>query len=163
MAWFTIDLTDDEQQIVNQERDTHPQEHVRRKMLVLWLLHNGLTRQQAAIIAQLGRATVQRYVAAYQQGGLEGLRQWDVTGPVSELADHADTIRESLTQKPVRTIAEAADRIQELTGIRREATQVRVFLKGLGFTYKRIRAVPVPPKKTWASMSLPSASSSKTS
>ena len=46
MAWFTIDLTDDEQEIVNQERDTHPQEHVRRKMLVLWLLHSGLTRQQ---------------------------------------------------------------------------------------------------------------------
>jgi hypothetical protein len=32
MAWFRIDLTEEEQQIVKAERDSHPQEHVRRKM-----------------------------------------------------------------------------------------------------------------------------------
>ena len=35
MPWFTIALTDDEQRVVNAERDTHPDTHVRRKMLVL--------------------------------------------------------------------------------------------------------------------------------
>lgn len=148
MAWFPIALTADEQRIVNTERDSHPDEHVRRKMLVLWLLHNRLSRQKAADIAELGRATVQRYVAAYRDGGLDGLRRWGVTGPVSDLAAHADAIRQSLTTDPVRTIAEAADRIEQLTGIRRQPTQTRVFLAGLGFTYKRVRAIPIPPKKT---------------
>src|SRR5208337_3816688 len=53
-------------------------------------------------------------------------------------------------EAPVCTIAEACDRIEKLTGIRRSPTQVRKFLKDLGLKWQRIRAVPVPPKKTLA-------------
>ena len=90
MAWFRVQLTDEEQQIVNEERASHPHPQVREKMLVLWLLHCGLTRQKAAEVAGVGRATVQRYLAAFRDGGLDGLRQWDVKGPVSELAAYRD-------------------------------------------------------------------------
>jgi len=148
MAWFRIALTDAEQAVVNAERDAHPEAHVRRKMLVLWLLHCGVTRAKAAEVACLGRATAQRYVAAYREGGLDGLRRWEVVGPVSALADHAAAIRDSLTASPVRTVAEACDRIEALTGLRRRPTQVREFLAGLGFRWRRTRAVPIPPKKT---------------
>ena len=148
MAWLRITLTDAEQAIVDAERDAHPDAHVRRKMLVLRLLHCGVTRAKAAEVAGLGRATVQRYVAAYREGGLDGLRRWDVAGPVSDLAAHTEAIRASLTETPVRTVAEACDRIEALTGLRRRPTQVRVFLAGLGFRWRRVRAIPVPPKKT---------------
>jgi len=148
MARFRIALSDDEQAVVNAERDAHPAAHVRRKMLVLWLLHCGVTRVLVAGIAGVGRATVQRYAAAYRDGGLDGLRQWGVTGPVSDLAAHTAAIRDSLTVSPVRTVAEACDRIEALTGIRRRPTQVRAFLAGLGFRWRRVRAVPVPPKRT---------------
>jgi transposase len=131
-------------------------------MLVLWLLHCGLGREKAAEVACLGRATVQRYVAAFQQGGLDGLRQWDVTGPVSDLAAHRDEIKEEFTRQPARSSAEAAERIERLTGIRRQPTQVRKFLKGMGLKWQRVRAVPVPPKKVSASTS-PSRPSSSTS
>lgn len=160
MTRFRIALTADEQAVVNAERDHHSDAHVRRKMLVLWVLHNGLTRQKAADIAGLGRATVQRYVGAYKDGGLDGLRRWGSTGPVSALVAHTEAIRASLTSTPVRTIAEAADRIEQLTGVRRQPTQTRAFLKNLGFTYKRVRAIPIPPKKNWASTLRPSARSS---
>jgi transposase len=159
MAWFPIALTDDEQRIVNAERESHPDAHVRRKMLVLWLLHCEVTRAKTAAIAGLGRATVQRYVAAYRDGGLDGLRQWDVTGPVSALAAHTDAIKDSLTVAPVRTVAEACDRIETLTGLRRGPTQVRRFLAGLGFRWQRVRAIPVPPKKTCPSTFASSGSS----
>jgi transposase len=147
MAWLRIELTDEQQQVVNSERDSHPCEHVRRKMLVLWLLHNGLGREKAAEIAGLGRATVQRYVAAFREGGLDGLRAWGVTGPVSDLAAHAEKIKQEFTRQPVRSTAEACERIERLTGIRRQPTQVRKFLKGLGLKWQRVRAIPVPPKK----------------
>src|SRR5689334_16209909 len=117
MAWLRIELTEEQQQAVNAERDSHPHEHVRRKMLVLWLLHCGITRDKAAQVARLGRATVQRYVAAFRDGGLDGLRHWGVTGPVSELAAHQEQIRDEFTRRPARTIAEAAERIEHLTGI----------------------------------------------
>jgi transposase len=113
---------------------------------VLWAVHTGLTRLQAAKVAGVGRATAQRYLAAYRDGGLEGLRRWGVVGPVSELASHSDAIKAALTETPVRTIAEAADRIHQVTGLHRGLTQTRVFLKDLGFRWQRTRAVPVPPK-----------------
>ena len=146
MAWLRVVLTADERAVVNAERDAHPDAHVRRKMLALWLLHCGLTRDKAAEVAGLGRATVQRYVAAYREGGLGGLRRWGVVGPVTALAAHADAVRASLTASPVRTAAEACDRIEAVTGVRRRPTQVRAFLAGLGFRWRRVRAVPVPPK-----------------
>jgi transposase len=153
MAWLRVELSEQEQQVVNAERDSHPQEHVRRKMLVLWLLHCGLTREKAAEVTGLGRATVQRYVAAYRTGGLDGLRLWGVQGPVSDLVAHEGRIREAFAKEPCRSINEACDRIERLTGIRRQPTQVRRFLKGLGLKFQRVRAVPVPPKK--ASTSTP--------
>jgi hypothetical protein len=68
------------------------------------------------------------------------------------LAAYTDAIKKSLTESPVRTVAEACDRIETLTGLRRGPTQVRVFLAGLGFRWQRVRAIPVPPKKTCSSM-----------
>ena len=44
MAWFRVRLTEEEQRIVNEERCSHPNLRIREKMLVLWLLHNGVTR-----------------------------------------------------------------------------------------------------------------------
>ena len=160
MAWLRVELSEEQQRIVNAERDEHPCQHVRRKMLVLWLLHNGITRDKAALIARLGRATVQRYVAAFRDGGLDGLRAWGNNGPVSDLAAHAEAIKQEFTHEPVRCTAEAAERIERLTGIRRQPTQVRKFLKGLGLRWRRVRAIPVPPKKlsTHTSRSRPGSS-----
>ena len=143
---FRPALSSDEQAAVLADRDTHPDPVVRRKMLVLWAVHLGHPRQQAADLAHVGIATAKRYVLAYRDGGRDGLRRCNPHVPTSELADHAEAIRQSLAGHPVRTTAEAADRIEELTGIRRGPTQARTFLAGLGFRWQRIRAVPVPPK-----------------
>jgi transposase len=105
MTHFKVDLSETEQATVAAERYTHPDLHVRRKMLVLWTVHSGLTHRQAAQVAGVGRATVQRYLATYRDGGLEGLRRWKVVGPVSELARHADALKASLSETPVRTVA----------------------------------------------------------
>ncbi len=147
MSWFRVSLTAEEQRVVDEERTSHPNERIRERMLMLWLLHNGLTRQKAAEIVGVGRATVQRYVAAYREGGLDGLRRWDPNRPVSEMAAYCDLIRESFEKQPACTIAEACDRIFQLTGLKRGPSQVRKFLKDLGLKWQRIRAIPVPPKK----------------
>jgi transposase len=148
MAWLRVQLTEQQQAVVNAERDGYPDAHVRRKMLSLGLLHCGLTRQKAAEVAGLGRATVQRYVAAFSEGGRYGLRHWGMKGPVGDLEAHRDVIRQEFARLAARTIAEAAGRIEGLTGIRRQPTQVRLFLKRMGLKFQRGRAVPVPPKNS---------------
>jgi len=155
MAWFRVRLTEEQQRIVHEERVAHPNLRVREKMLVIWLLHCGATREKAAEIVGIGRATVQRYVAAFRAGGLDGLRQWNPRRPSSEMAAYRDLIRESFEKQPARTVAEACDRIFQLTGLRRGPSQVRKFLKDLGVTFLRVRMIPVPPQKTWPSTSQP--------
>jgi len=154
MGWLRISLTDEEQRIVQQERESHPSACVRRRLLVLWSLHCGLKREQAAQLTGLAVSSVQRIVRLYREGGLEALLQQERGSVrVSELAQHTDLIRQSLEQQPVRTIAEACQRIKDLTGVERRPTQVRQFLKGIGLKWQRVRVIPVPPKKvspsTW--------------
>jgi len=153
MAWLRIQLTEEQQQIVDEERSSHPNLRVREKMLVLWLLHKGVTRRKAAEIVGVGRATVQRYVVAFREGGLDGLRRCKVNRPVSEMAAYRDLIRESFEKQPARTVAEAGERIFQLTGLRRGPSQVRKFLKDMGMKWQCVRAIPVPPKKTWPNTS----------
>jgi transposase len=155
MPWLRIQLTVEQQRVVNEERSAHPNPRIREKLLVLWLLHNGVTRQGAAKIVGASRATVQRYVAAFREGGLEGLRRWNPNRPVSEMAAYRDLIRASFEEQPVRTVAEACERIFRLTGLRRGPSQVRKFLKDMGLRFLRVRPIPVPPKKTWPSTSRP--------
>lgn len=150
MGWLRIALTADEQRIVLAEREAHPDACVRRRLWSLWLLHCGTTREQAAKILGIACSSVQRDVSRYRQGGLEALRESRREyQPTSKLAQHQDVIRQSLEQQPARTIAEACQRIKELTGVERGPTQVRQFLKSLGLKWQRVRAIPVPPKKTW--------------
>lgn len=121
---FQVASTEDEQRVVNAVRDSHPEALVRRKMLVVWLLHCGLTRTKTAEIAGLSRPTVQRYVVASSPCGLDGLRRWGVRGPVSDLVAHTTVIREAFTDRPVRTAAEAAEQIERLTGLKRQLVAI---------------------------------------
>jgi hypothetical protein len=59
MAWFRVQLTEDEQRIVIEERASHPNPRVRDKMWVLWLLHCGLTREKAAEIVGSAKSIAQ--------------------------------------------------------------------------------------------------------
>jgi transposase len=155
MAWFRVHLTEEQQRVVNEERVAHPDLRVREKMLVLWLLHCGSKREEAAKIVGVTRTTVHRYVAAFRAGGLERLRSCDPHRPQSEMAAYRALIRESFEKQPVHTIAQACDRIFELTGLRRGPSQVRKFLKDMGLKFHRARAIPVPPKESWPSTSRP--------
>ena len=64
-------------------------------------------------------------MAAFRQGGLDGLRQWNLSRPVSEMAAYRELIRASFEKQPATTIAEACERIFQLTGLRRGPSQVR--------------------------------------
>jgi transposase len=108
-----------------------------------------------ATIVGIGVATVKRHANAYRDGGLDGLRRWRKKGQAGSLDAHRELLAESFRERPTSSVAEAADRIEQLTGIRRGPTQTRLFLKKLGLRWQRMAAIPVPPKKvsrsTWRS------------
>jgi transposase len=111
------------------ERYQHADPRVQQRMEVLWLISQGVVYRQVAKLAGVSHATVDRYVAIYRRKGVEGLRQFDWRKPVSDLEKHRSSLEESFKNNPPHTVAEAAARIKEETGLDRKPTQVRAFLK----------------------------------
>ena len=98
-------------------------------MEVLWFVSLGETYSRAARLAGVSEATVDRYVGLYRKQGLEGLKRFDWKGPTSELAEHQASLEELFRAEPPHTTAEACQRIEDVTGLKRGLTQVRKFLK----------------------------------
>ena len=146
-----IRLPDSEKTLVQRNRLKHEKVMVRRRMDVLWLLHHGRTRAEAAVITGVARGTVQRYVADYREGGMEALFRSERTVPVSDMEDHRNILLASFRETPLRSVAKAAERIERLTGLRRgPSAGARVSSNGMGCAgngWRRPRRSPSPPKK----------------
>ena len=124
-----LTFSTEDRQALRMERFEHPHPRVQQRMEVLWLISQGLVYPEAARLADVSEATVDRYVAIYRQDGLDGLRNLKRGTNTSELLEHRDSLEESFRQNPPHTVAEACQRIKDETGIERKPTQVRAFLK----------------------------------
>ena len=102
-----------------------------------------------AKIADVSRATVQRTLDMYGTGGLAAVRTFHWKPPVSALTPHRPLLEAEFAARPPHTVGEACERIEKLTGVRRGPTQVREFLRNtMGLRWRKVAAVPVPPKLT---------------
>lgn len=124
-----LTFTDTDRLTLAADRYQHPDPRVQRRMEVLWLLSQGETQARAAQLAGVSRATVERYAALFRRRGVPGLREFHWVTPTSALESHRPTLEAEFQERPPHTVAEAADRIAVLTGVRRKPTQVRAFLK----------------------------------
>jgi transposase len=143
-----LTFTADDLAAIAFERYHHPEPFVQRKMEVLWLKSQGLAHHEIARLAGVGRASVQRYLAQFRQGGLDAIRHYPWRGRRGALDEHRASLEEYFRQHPPRSVKEAQRLIEHRTGIRRGQTQVRRFLGRLGLRPRRVAAVPLPPKAT---------------
>jgi transposase len=144
-----FEFTEEELRTIAHERYYHPNPRVQRRMEILWLKSKGETHERIADLAKVGRRTVQRLLDSFEKGRLEFVRSFGEKGRENGLAPHCETLEASFRERPPRSVAEARQRIKELTGIERGFTQVRLFLKDrLGFHWRKTGAVPVPPKQS---------------
>jgi transposase len=122
---------------------------VQRRMEALWLKAHGETHDRIAELAGLSRPTVQRLLDMYLSGGLAAVRTFHWKVPVSALEPYRLLLEEEFRQRPPHTTAEACQRIEQLTGVRRSETRVREFLRDtLKLKWRKAGAIPLPPKLT---------------
>ena len=114
---------------IRHDRYHHPHPRVQRKMTVLWLKSRGLTHADIAELADVSPRSVQRYLDAFERGGLEQVRRLGWQGKPCELDEHRDSLEDYFLDHPPRSAREAQEAIERLTGIRRGLSQVRAFLK----------------------------------
>ena len=139
-----ISFTDAEIEQLSYERFHHPHPRVQKKMEAVLLKAKGLKHKQICDIVGICANTLRSYLCEFLAGGVEGLKRFDAGGSVCELDQHTDVICEHLTQHPPHTIAEAVEQIASLTGVRRSQTQVREYLRRIGF--KRLKVGSLPAK-----------------
>jgi len=118
-------------------------------MEIQWLKGHGETHQRIAELAGVSRRTVQRILDVFAEGRLEAVRQFHEKGRPNGLTPHLPSLEDEFRQRPPRVVAEVCDRIEQMTGVRRQPTQVRLFLREtLGLRWRKVAAIPVPAKKS---------------
>jgi transposase len=134
--------------IVRHERYHPPRPRVQQKREVMWRKSQGRTHEAIARLAGLSRRSVQCYLDEYLDGGTDRLYELRWKGKHCPLDDHRTALEEDCVEHPPRTVREAREAIERLTGIRRSRTQVRLFLKkksaSPGERRERSRARPTP-------------------
>lgn len=120
----------------------HPDPRIQVRMEALYLRSQGVANADIVRLCGISKASFHRYLHAYGSGGLEALKRIEQYRPQSELQKHRPTLEASLRQHPPATVAEAAARIEALTGIARKPTQVRQFLRSLGMKPLKVGMIP---------------------
>jgi transposase len=120
----------------------HPDPRVQVRLEALYLRSQGVATGVILRLCGLSKASFHRHLQAYGRGGIEQLKHIAHYRPHSELAAHAPTLKASFAQHPPATVAEAAARIEALTGIVRKPTQVRQFLRSLGLKPLKVGMIP---------------------
>jgi len=139
-----LSFTEEEVKELDWQRYHHPHPRVQKKMEVVLLKARGLSTEQVAQCVGICQNTVRSYLREYERGGIEELKQVRFRQPESELQAHQSTLEAHFREHPPTSIAQAAKVIEQLTGIKRSAKQVGVFLKKLGI--KRLKTYAVPAK-----------------
>lgn len=121
---------------------SHPHPDVQRKCIAVLLLSFLFSASLVGLILGISAASVRNYWNVYQKEGIDVLKIINHKGKESALSSYADTIEEDLTKNPPSTIAEAAARIEKLTGVKRGVKAVRAFLRTLKFRYRKTAGIP---------------------
>lgn len=124
------------------ERFHHPHPLVQQKCEALLLKAVQLPTAKIAEILDITENTVRNYFHEYLAGGYTSLKAIRYQGQPSQLREHRTSIEEEFRLRPPASVAEAAERIAELTGVRRGLTQTRQFLKHLGLRFRKVAPLP---------------------
>src|ERR671917_789466 len=137
-----LEFSPEEVEALRYWRFHHPHPHVQRKMEIVYLRSQKLENKQIQQLCGISKATFYRYLHEYQAGGVEKLKELNFHRPQSQLVEHKRPLKGYFGAHPPATSAEAAARIEELTGIKRGPTQTREFLKKLGMKPRKVGQIP---------------------
>jgi len=127
---------------LHHERFHHPHPRVQRKMEALYLKRQGYPHWEIAQLLRVTEPTLLRYFRDYQSGGIDQLKALTFNRPQSALKQHQESLEAYFRAHPPKTLAQAAAKLTELTGIVRSREQVRHFLKAMGMSCRRVGVMP---------------------
>lgn len=140
MIKLTFTVEDVEQ--LHYGRFHHPHPRVQRKMEAVYLKSQGYPHWEIAQLIRVTKPTLLSYFRDYQVGGIAKLKELTFNRPQSELKQHQESLEAYFREHPPKTLAQAAAKIAQLTGMVRSREQVRQFLKSMGMSCRRVGVLP---------------------
>ena len=137
-----VNIKEEDRIVFAKERYEHLHPRVNQRMDSLHLKAKGYSNQAICDILDICNNTLLSYYNMYNTGGVEKLREINFNRPKSEMEKYLNEIKQYFMGHPPGSISEAAAKIKEITGIERHATQVRKFMKHLGFRCLTVGVVP---------------------
>jgi hypothetical protein len=135
-------IKEEDKAIFARERYEHVHPRVCQRMDALHLKSKGLPHNQICNILDICPNTLLGYFRMYVSGGVDELKKLKFNCPQSQLVAYKGSLEKYFIENPPSSISEAAAKIKELTGIERKETQVRKFLKYMGFRCLQVGVVP---------------------
>jgi len=135
-------IKEEDKAVFARERYEHIHPRVCQRMDAMHLKAKGLDNNQICDIIDICNNTLLGFYKMYNTGGVDELRKIKFNRPKSQLIAYKDSLEKYFTENPPASISEAAAKIKELTGIERKETQVRKFLKSIGFRCLQVGVVP---------------------
>jgi hypothetical protein len=85
-------------------------------MEAVYLKSQGCPHWQIVQLVRITEPTLLSYLREYQNGGIAQLKQLNFYRPQSELKQHQENLEAYFREHPPKTLAQAAAKIEELTG-----------------------------------------------
>lgn len=140
MLKLSIDKENQDLLFNNIFNEKHPK--TRLKNLVLYLKSNNYKHNEICNLSRITKPTLTEYLREYEEKGIESFKTTRWKGQKSKLNDYKGVIDNDFETNPPKSINEAQDRIEEMTGIKRSPTQIRAFLKKLNYKYLKMGNIP---------------------
>jgi transposase len=143
MPPLQLSLSEAEIEKLSYERYAYPEVMVQKRIFSVWLKAiSTYSNEEIGVITSLHENTVARWIAVYKQHGYEALLINNYGTNESKLEEHSESLLASFQEEPPRTAGEAAERIEEMTGMERSLEQVRNFMKRHGLKFIKCGHVP---------------------
>ena len=115
---------------------------IRQKAEALILHAHGHSTAQIASIMGFCEATIRTYFNEFKKNKYEIFEIKKKKTRISELFNYEKNIKEEFSKHPPLTADEARTRILKLTGVKRGLTQIKIFLKKIGMSFKKSSSIP---------------------
>lgn len=154
-----LNLSSEELDGLNYERYQYPCPRVQKRLHAVYIkATTGLSNEMVALAVDSHRNRVAIWITAYQNGGLDALRENNYGGKESELEGYAGSIKKDFVKHPPRSLAEAVLKIEKLTRIKRSPVRVWVWMKRHGFKFLKTGHIPAKAddkkQKQWVNKTL---------
>lgn len=138
-----LELSDaDREAVAEALDDPELRERFSRRLLTIRMHDLGVPHSTIAATLNISGDTVTNYLKLYRDGSIQALLEDRYYRPASSVEPFLGRIAEAFAAEPVASCAEAAARIEDISGVRLSESQAGRVMRRLGMRYQKSAAVP---------------------